>query len=62
MKALLFDSFGGPEVLQFRELSDPAVPPGHVLLAMRAAGLNFADMHRRRGNYFLPGEPPHING
>jgi NADPH2:quinone reductase len=62
MKALLFDSFGGPEVLQFRELPDPVVPPGHVLLAMRAAGLNFADLHRRRGNYFLPGEAPHING
>lgn len=62
MKALLFDSFGGPEVLQYRELPDPPVPPGHVQLAMRAIGLNFADMHRRRGNYFLPGEPPHING
>lgn len=62
MKALLFETFGGPEVLQFRELPDPDVPPGHVMLAMRAAGLNFADMHRRRGNYYLPGKPPHING
>jgi NADPH:quinone reductase len=62
MKALLFESFGGPEVLQFRELPDPVVPPGHVQLAMRAIGLNFADLHRRRGNYFLPGKPPHING
>lgn len=62
MKALLFETFGGPEVLQFRELPDPPVPPGHVQLAMRAIGLNFADLHRRRGNYFLPGRPPHING
>lgn len=62
MKALLFESFGGPDVLQYRELRDPPVPPGHVQLAMRAIGLNFADLHRRRGNYFLPGEPPHING
>ena len=62
MKALLFDSFGGPEVLQYRELPDPSVPPGHIQLAMRAIGLNFADLHRRRGNYFLPGKPPHING
>ena len=62
MKALLFESFGGPDVLQFRELPDPAVPPGHVQLAMRAIGVNFADLHRRRGNYFLPGPPPHING
>jgi NADPH2:quinone reductase len=62
MKALIFETFGGPEVLQYRELPDPAVPPGHVQLAMRATGVNFADLHRRRGNYFLPGKPPHING
>ena len=62
MRALLFESFGGPEVLQFRELPDTAAPPGHVQLAMRAIGLNFADLHRRRGNYFLPGKAPHING
>lgn len=62
MKALLFESFGPPEVLTYRELPDPAVPPGHVQLAMRAIGLNFADLHRRRGNYFLPGKAPHING
>lgn len=62
MRALMFERFGGPEVLQFRDIPDPAVPPGHVQLAMRAIGLNFADLHRRRGNYFLPGKPPHING
>jgi NADPH2:quinone reductase len=62
MKALLFESFGGPEVLQYRELPDPLIRPGHVQLAMRAIGLNFADLHRRRGNYFLPGKAPHING
>jgi len=62
MKALLFESFGGPEVLEYRELPDPMVRPGHVQLAMRAIGVNFADLHRRRGNYFLPGKPPHING
>lgn len=62
MKALMFERFGGPEVLEYRELPDPEVPPGHVQLAMRAIGLNFADMHRRRGNYHLPGKPPHING
>lgn len=62
MKALVFERFGGPEALEYRELPDPVVPPGHVQLAMRAIGLNFADLHRRRGNYFLPGKPPHING
>jgi NADPH2:quinone reductase len=62
VKALLFGRFGGPEVLEYRELLKLDVPPGHVQLAMRAIGVNFADLHRRRGNYFLPGKPPHING
>jgi NADPH2:quinone reductase len=62
MKALFFETFGGPDVLQYGDLPDPVLPPGHILLAMRAIGLNFADLHRRRGNYFLPGSPPHING
>jgi len=62
MKALMFERFGGPEVLEYGELPDPLVPPGHVQLAMRAIGVNFADLHRRRGNYFLPGKAPHING
>ena len=62
MKALLFERFGGPEVLEYRELPKVDVPPGHIQLAMRAIGVNFADLHRRRGNYFLPGKPPHING
>ncbi len=42
MDALVFDRFGGPEVLEMRRLPDPAVPPGHVQLAMKAIGLNFA--------------------
>lgn len=62
MKALMFKHFGGPDVLEYRELPDPDVPSGHIQLAMRAIGVNFADLHRRRGNYFLPGKAPHING
>ena len=62
MDALVFDRFGGPEVLEMRRLPDPAVPPGHVQLAMKAIGLNFADIYRRQGNYVLAGTPPHIAG
>ena len=31
MQALLFERFGGPEVLNFRELPDPSVPAGTVV-------------------------------
>ncbi len=62
MKALCFDRFGGPEVLAVREVPDPAPAPGHAVVRLRAIGLNFADVYRRRGNYHLAGEPPWIAG
>jgi NADPH:quinone reductase len=62
MKALCFDRFGGPEVLEIRELPDPAPGPGEVLVRTRAIGLNFADVYRRKGNYHLQGNPPWILG
>lgn len=62
MQALTFDTFGGPEVLRLRELPDPAVPAGHIQLDMRAIGLNFADIYRRRGEYHLAGSLPYISG
>jgi NADPH:quinone reductase len=62
MKALVFDRFGGPEVLEIRELPDPAPRPGHAVVRMQAIGLNFADVYRRKGNYHLAGKPPFIAG
>jgi NADPH2:quinone reductase len=62
MKALVFDRFGGAEVLEIREIPDPAPTPGHAIVRMEAIGLNFADVYRRRGNYHLVGEPPWIAG
>lgn len=62
MFALSFEAFGGPEVLQYVELPDPPVLPGHVLVDVKAAGVNFADIYRRRGTYRELGDPPYING
>jgi NADPH:quinone reductase len=62
VKALCFDRFGDPEVLEFHEVPDPAPSPGHAVVRLQAIGLNFADVYRRRGNYHLMGEPPWIAG
>src|SRR6185295_2948694 len=62
MKALVFDSFGGPDVLELREIPAPALASGHALVRTKAIGLNFADVYRRRGNYHLVGAPPFIAG
>ncbi len=62
MKALCFDRFGGPEVLYYGDFPDPVLQPGIAIVRPRAAGLNFADIYRRRGNYHLAGAPPYVAG
>jgi NADPH:quinone reductase len=62
MKALVFESFGGPEVLKVKELETPSFGRDEILVNMKAIGLNFADVYRRKGNYHLAGEPPYILG
>ncbi|MCM3763845.1 quinone oxidoreductase [Neobacillus niacini] len=62
MKALVFNTFGGPEVLEYGEVMDPVIGPDEILVRMKAIGLNFADIYRRKGNYHLSGEPPYILG
>lgn len=62
MHALVFDVFGGPEVLAYREVPAPVLLPGTALVRTRAVGVNFADVYRRKGNYHLEGKPPWILG
>jgi NADPH:quinone reductase-like Zn-dependent oxidoreductase len=42
---------GGPEVLEVQERPDPPVRPGEVRIAVKAAGINFADTLARTGLY-----------
>ncbi len=59
MKAILFDRPGPPEVLYTGELPVPSPQKGELLIRVRAAGLNRADLLQRKGNYpALPGESP----
>lgn len=51
MKALVLTGSGGPEVLKVEERPAPDVGPGEVRIAVRAAGLNFADTMARLGLY-----------
>ncbi|WP_045520194.1 quinone oxidoreductase family protein [Neobacillus niacini] len=62
MKALIFKSFGGPEVLQYIDIPEPVISENEILVGMKAIGLNFADIYRRKGNYHLAGNPPYILG
>src|SRR5437763_10022793 len=51
MRAVVITKHGGPEVLQVQERPDPPVRPGEVRIAVKAAGINFADTLARTGMY-----------
>lgn len=64
MKAVYIKQFGGPENLEIREVPDPSnLSSGEVLVRVKAAALNRADIIQRRGHYPPPaGYSPIIPG
>src|ERR1044071_4181069 len=51
IRAILRTGFGGPEVLVIREIPEPEPKPGHVVIQVKAFGLNHAELHMRRGEW-----------
>ncbi len=51
MRQVVTTSNGGVDVLRVEEKPDPTPKPGEVLVNVRAAGLNFADILARQGLY-----------
>jgi NADPH:quinone reductase-like Zn-dependent oxidoreductase len=51
MRAVVITEHGGPGVLQVQDRPDPPVGPGEVRIAVKAAGINFADTLARTGLY-----------
>ena len=49
MKAVRFDNYGGVDVLEVREVEDPAAAPGRVVVAVKAAGINPGEISIREG-------------
>lgn len=62
MRAVVITEHGGPDVLQVEERPDPAVGPGQVRVAVKAAGINFADLMARSGVYPDAPKPPSVVG
>lgn len=62
MKALTFSTFGNSDVLEYIDIPNPQLKQEEILVEMKAIGLNFADVYRRKGNYHLKGNPPFIAG
>jgi NADPH2:quinone reductase len=62
MKAIQIDEFGGPEVLEYRDVPDPTPGEGEVVIDVARAGVNFADTHATRNDYLAKQELPLIPG
>lgn len=59
--AIVLDHYGGPEVLQWREVDLPPPGPGEVQIRHTAIGVNFIDIYCRTG-YFPLLQPPGTPG
>jgi NADPH:quinone reductase-like Zn-dependent oxidoreductase len=62
MRAVVLTGHGGPEVLQVQERPDPTAGPREVRIAVKAAGINFADTMARVGLYPEAPKPPCVLG
>ena len=60
MHAITIPEPGGPEALVWTEVPDPQPGPGEVVISVKAAGVNRADLLQRQGHYPPPaGAPPY---
>jgi NADPH2:quinone reductase len=63
MKAIVCESFGGPEVLALREMPDPPPPgAGEIQVRIGARGAQYVDVLMLAGKYQFKPEPPFIPG
>ncbi|MEV8375256.1 NADP-dependent oxidoreductase [Kribbella sp. NPDC056861] len=64
MRAIVFEQFGGPEVLQVQQVDEPHAGPGQLRIAVKAAAVNPLDFKIRNGWFeaFMPTTFPAVPG
>jgi NADPH:quinone reductase-like Zn-dependent oxidoreductase len=62
MRQAVIPRHGGPDVFELREGPDPVPGDGEILVRVRAAGVNFADILARIGLYPDAPKPPLVVG
>ena len=60
MRAIIHDTFGGPEVLRLEEHPDPEPGPGQVRIRVAASGVHLLDVSIRSGTGFGMGPEPEL--
>jgi len=53
MKAIRVNAPGGPEVLRYEDVAEPAPKAGEAVVKVDAAGINYIDVYQRSGQYKL---------
>jgi len=62
LRAIQVTEFGGPEVLELREVPEREVADGLVAIDVSAAGINYADTHQAENSYLAPASLPLVPG
>ena len=62
MKAIRAHEFGGPEVLRYDDMPEPAPGPGQVRVRLQAAGVNPFDTYMLSGTYAIKPPLPYSPG
>ena len=44
MKALVFEKYGGPEVLEWKDVPDPEPGPNDAVVEVKASAVNYNDI------------------
>jgi NADPH:quinone reductase len=51
VRAIVLEKFGGLDSLVYQDIPEPGPKAGHVVVEIKAFGLNHAEMHMRRGEW-----------
>lgn len=51
MRAIVLEKFGGLDSLVIKDIPEPEPKAGHVVIKIKAFGINHAEMHMRRGEW-----------
>jgi NADPH:quinone reductase-like Zn-dependent oxidoreductase len=51
MRAIVLEKFGGLDSLVYKDIPEPEPKAGHVVIEIKAFGINHAEMHMRRGEW-----------
>lgn len=62
MKGIELTGYCGIECLRIVEVEKPKPASNEILLQVKAAGINFAEMELAKGKYRIPKEPPFVMG